>query len=203
MLLRWIGISGGLLLVLAGTPVAAQSSADAFFHDAAQWYVEGDREAARRAVERGLAVAPSDPRLRALKKKLTQQEKRQGGGRSSQQGAQNRQQRQKSRGQTAQQEQSGASGQENRTEGQAPSDEDASSPRRPDAQSQQPQPGEVERDAQGRGTRGMQVEDRRPRTTLSRAQAARILRALENQEMKLLREVEVRGQEGTTVEKDW
>jgi hypothetical protein len=38
---------------------------------------------------------------------------------------------------------------------------------------------------------------------LSRAQAARILQALENQEMKLLREVQARSQKTTTVEKDW
>ena len=198
-LLRWIGFIGSLLLVLGGPPVAAQPSADAFFHDAAQHYVTGDQEAARRAVEQGLKVAPSDPRLLALKKKLRRQDRNRrprGGGQSSRQGSQNRQQRQQSRGENAQEEQSGESGQEPRSQANAPSDSRSS--QRKGAQSDQ-----TGQHAQGRGSQKTPDGDRRRMNALSRAQAARILQALENQEMKLLREVQARSQKTTTVEKDW
>lgn len=195
--LRWIGFIGGLLLVLGGTPVAAQSSADAFFHDAAQHYVAGDQEAARQAVERGLKVAPSDPRLLALRKKLRQQDQRGGGGdQSSQQGSQNRQQDQRSRGENAQEEQSEDSGQESRSQANAPSDPQSS-------QRKGPQSTQTGQNAQGRGSQETPDSDRRRTNALSRAQAARILQALENQERKLLREVQARSQKSTTVEKDW
>jgi len=204
-LLRRIGIIAGLLLVLGGTPAAGQSSADAFFHDAAQRYVNGDLEAARRAVEQGLNASPSDPRLRALQKKLEQQEERRGGGSSgqggqSQQQRQDRQKRQSLDGDNAQQEQSGDSGQNPRSQSDAASDRESS--RRAGSQSDR-----AGNDMQSRGSEGTQGgtrrSDRRPANTVSRAQAARLLRALENQEMKLLREVQVRTQEGATVEKDW
>jgi hypothetical protein len=193
--IRWLGALGGLLLVLGGTPVAAQSSADAFFHDAAQRYVAGDQEAARRAVERGLKVAPSDPRLRALQKKLKQQEKRREGGRSSQKGTQNRQQNQRSRGKSSQEE-SSRSGKERRPQSNASSNQQ--SPRPSDAQSAQ-----TGQNAQGGGAQQTRSADRRHVNALSRAQAKRLLRTLENQETKLLREVQARGQTSTTVEKDW
>ena len=192
---------GGVLLVLVSTPAQAQSSADAFFHDAAQQYVNGNLEAARRAVQRGLETAPSDPRLQALQKKLAQQEKRRGGEGASQQGAQNQQQREKSRGQNAQQEQSREGGQENRSQADASSDQDAS--RRSETQSNQARDNAQDRNAQPRGSQDAPGGDGRQMSALSRVQAARLLQALENQEMKLLREVQVRAQEGATVEKDW
>ena len=198
-LLRWIGLIGSLLLVLGAPPVAAQSSADAFFHDAAQQYVTGDQEAARRAVKQGLKVAPWDPRLLALKKKLRRQDRNRrprGGGQSSRQGSQNRQQRQQSRGENAQEQQSGESGQEPRSQANAPSDSRSS--QRKGAQSDQ-----TRQHAQGHGSQKTPDGDRRRMNALSRAQAARILQALENQEMKLLREVQARSQKTTTVEKDW
>lgn len=195
--LRWIGLIGSLLLVLGSAPVAAQSSADALFHDAAQHYVRGDRDAARRAVERGLNVAPSDSRLLALQEKLRQQDRRgRGGDQSSRQGSQSRQQDQRSRGDNAQEEQSGDSGQEPRSQANAPSDSQSS--RRTGAQSAQ-----TGQNAQDRGSRGPSDGDRQRTKALSRAQAARILRALESQEMELLREVQARSQKSTTVEKDW
>jgi hypothetical protein len=47
------------------------------------------------------------------------------------------------------------------------------------------------------------MNERRPPRSLSRAQAARLLRALENQEQKLLREVQGQTDEPQSVEKDW
>jgi len=188
----WIGIVLGLLLVLGGRAAYAQSSADAFFHEAAQAYVEGDPESARRAVERGLERAPDDPRLQALRKKLEQQTKQQGGS-SSRQGVQEGTQNQRSRGQQSRQQRSGESGKESRSQTDRPSDQRTS--RSSDAAAAQARSA-----SQRRGRRG---ERKKGRHALSRAQAARFLQALERQEMKLLREVQTRGQQSQTVEKDW
>jgi hypothetical protein len=196
---RWIGAIAGLLLVLGPLSAQAQSSADALFHEAAQRYVAGDRDGALRAVERGLKVAPSDSRLQALREKLEQQrKKRRGGGPSSQAGRQGQSQDQRSRGQQSQQQQPGEAGTESRAQGEKSSGQRASpSSEASDARSESsgrrgPEAGPAEGDSQGR-------------TALSRAQAARLLRALERQEMKLLREVQSRGQTSgsATVTKDW
>lgn len=198
MFVRWMGAVGGLLFLLSGTPGAAQSSADTFFHDAAQQYVAGEVASARRTVERGLEVAPSDPRLLSLQETLWQQDEQSGGGSSSQEGAQDQQQDDPSDGEGGE-EQSEASDQETQSSTEDPSGQEAS--RRPDADPSSTSPGE--RDPQGRTSAQPQDDDRRPANALSRAQAARLLQALENQEEKLLREVQSRGREEESVENDW
>lgn len=196
MYLRWISIIGGVLLLMGGMPAAAQSSADAFFHDAARQYVDGNVQAARQSVAQGLEVAPSDPRLLALREKLSEQDKRQGGGRSSQQGPQNRQQDQQSRGEGSQDEQSGESGEETRPQADQSSDQQSS--QRGDAGSS----GRTGPPAQDRNQEARAGTRQRP-NALSQVQAARLLQALENQEMKLLREVQRRGGSDESAEKDW
>ncbi|WP_103026704.1 hypothetical protein [Salinibacter altiplanensis] len=196
--LCWIGVIAGLLWGLGGTPALGQSSADAFFHDAAQQYVTGNTGAARRAVEAGLDVAPSDPRLRALQKKLEQQEKRRGGGRQSPRGQQSQSQRDPSTGDGGQQEQSDASGKES-----SPQADDASGTESPPREA----PGSSSAESSEGQARGRQGDDRagdrRSARRLSQAQAARLLQALETQEQKLLREVQGESQEPGRVEKDW
>lgn len=185
--------------MLGAAPVAAQSSAEAFFHEAAQQYVDGNVSAARQTVEQGLDVAPSDPRLLALQEKL-QQDDGSGGGRSSQQGRQNSQQSDPSEGgEETRGDQSNASeqGSPSRAEGGTPSDR-SDQPPGPAPSSSAQSTGEAA-DQRGRQTgRGHGRAN-----ALSRAQAVRLLRALEDQEEKLLREVRVRAGKETTVEKDW
>lgn len=195
MRLWWIGLVGALLLVLGGTPALGQSSADAFFHDAAQRYVAGDTEAARRAVERGLDIAPSDPRLRALRRKLEQQEDRRGGGRTSQQGQSSQNQRGPSGGNDAQRERSGAPKEESQSE-----NGDASKGERSRSRDAEASPG----DGGAQGPQGNpRSGDRQSTPRLSRAQAVRLLQALEKQEQKLLREVQKQSDETQRVDKDW
>ena len=198
MRLRWSGAIVGLLLALGAPSALGQSSADAFFHDAAQRYVDGDTEAARRAVERGLEVAPSDPRLQALRKKLEQQEKQRGGGRNSQQGQQSQRQRDPSRGKDGPEEPSDA------PEGTSkPQAEDASGSESPPSEGADPSSaGSSEGEAQG-PPGNERAGDRGSAQRLSRAQAARLLRALERQEQTLLREVQKPSREPRRVEKDW
>lgn len=201
MLVRWIGIVGSLVLVLSGTPVSAQSSADAYFHEAAQQYVAGNREAAQQALERGLEVAPSDPRLQALRKKLEQESQDRGGGGGSQQGSPNQQQREQSEGDEGQERQSDASGEEGQNEG--AQDEQASDSQSPQSQ-QTGGGGQAGEGAPRSGTQPTREGEPAERNALTRGQAARLLRALQNQEMKLLREMQGRASETeTSVEKDW
>jgi hypothetical protein len=201
MLIRWIAIVGSLVLVLSGTPVVAQSSADAYFHEAAQQYVAGNKEAAQQAVERGLEVAPSDLRLQALQQKLDQESQDRGGGGGSQQGTPNQQQDEQSEGDEGQRQESDASGEEGQNEG--AQDEQASDAQSP--QSQQPGGGGQAGGGGPRpGTQSTLEGEPAKRNALTRDQAARLLRALQNQEMKLLREVQGRASETeTSVEKDW
>jgi len=196
--LFWIGIVGGLLLGLGGTPALAQSSAEAFFHEAAQRYVAGDTEAARRSVERGLEIDPSDPRLQALRRTLERQREQRRGGRSSQQGQGGKNQRDPSEGTEGQREQSDESGQEGRSQSNAPDGEESS----PEQESGPPSAGTAGGEASGQRGTGRPGE-RRLAQSLSRAQAARLLRALETQEQKLLREVQGDAEEPQRVEKDW
>lgn len=196
----WIGV--GLVLVVGSGPEAwGQSSAASYFHEAAQQYVAGNRAAAQRAVEQGLQVAPSDPRLNALREKLKQ-------------------------GQTpAEQQDSSATNSRNRSQrssnsssNEASKDGDESSSSSGDQGSEQS--GKQNQSTAGTSQSGQQSgaftptdssaqSEPRPRTggarrdTLSREQAERLLRALEGQERQLLRELRTRPSSPRSVEKDW
>jgi hypothetical protein len=193
-----MGLLAGLLWGIGGPPALGQSSADAFFHEAAQRYVAGDTEAARRAVERGLERDPSDPRLQALRRTLERQREQRGGGRSSQQGQEGRNQRDPSEGMEGQREQSEESGQEGPPQSDATADRESS----PGQKSGSSSGGSAGNGAQA-GRSSDQTSEHRPPRSLSRAQAARLLRALENQEQKLLREVQGQTDDPQSVEKDW
>jgi len=198
MRMFWVGLLAGLLCGLGAPPALGQSSADAFFHEAAQRYVAGDTEAARQAVERGLERHPSDPRLRALRQKLERQREQRGGGRSSQQGQEGPSQRDPSEGTEGQQDPSERSGQKGRPQSDATAGQESS-------RGQESGPSSA--GGAGAGAQGVRGSDRtserRMARSLSRAQAARLLRALENQEQKLLREVQGQTEEPQSVEKDW
>jgi hypothetical protein len=186
---------GILLLAVGLLPARAQSTADAYFHEAAQQYVADDVAAARRTVERGLEVAPSDPRLLALRKKLRQGGRPQGRRDSSSTGQKDGSQNSSSSrssskgGETPSTEQSGAarSGRQDAP----PSDESGAS----SAQRPSDRPARADTTRRGRGGR--------PVDTLSRAQAERLLQALEGQERQLLRQLRTRSSPRQTVEKDW
>jgi hypothetical protein len=214
-MMRLLGLAcvGGLLLV--GPPAAAQSAADAYFHEGAQAYVAGDKAAARRAVMQGLEVAPSDPRLIALREKLRESgppEERA----DSASTASNRPSRQNTNRSSDTASEGGENPSQSRDEGPSragPQDEstgEASGPGRRSAREGSEQRGR--RDGEGAtGQRPPEARDdparpgeggRRP-GTLSRAQAERLLRALEGQERRLLRQLRPRSTKRRTVEKDW
>jgi hypothetical protein len=197
--LRWIGCVA--VVLLAGIPygASAQSTADAYFHKAAQQYVADDVEAAQRTVEQGLAVAPSDPRLLALRKKL-----RQGTG-------PNRPQNQDStstESENQQQTDANPSSDEASKGGEQSSSKqnEASQPGNRNDSSKQNGAGAAESrpaDQREQAETVKQGRGGRPVDSLSQAQAERLLRALEGQERQLLRQLRTRSSKRRTVEKDW
>jgi hypothetical protein len=201
---RWIGVYAtallaAALLVLPAPPAEAQPAAQTFFHTAAQQYVGGNTQAARQTVARGLEAHPDDPRLQALRKKLATED-RQEGGRSSPEGASAQQQSGASRGPQGRQERSAERGEKrgDRSEGRAGRQSSRSQPKGPDADGEPPDAAQTpRRPGREEGLSRQRVQ------ALTRAQAARLLGALENQEETLLRAVQGQVQEGERVEKDW
>jgi hypothetical protein len=200
-ILCWIGV--GLVLLLGHGPEArGQSSAASYFHEAAQQYVAGNRAAAQRAVEQGLEVAPSDPRLNALREKLNQQGEQPTGQQDSSATASGDRSQQNSDSSSSEASEEGdnsspssgnqgneQSGEQNQsTAGTSQSGQQSGSFTPTDSSSQ------AEQRPRGGGT---------PRDTLSREQAERLLRALEGQERQLLRELRTRSTTPRSVEKDW
>ena len=202
-MLYWIG-AGLVLLAVGGPEARGQASAASYFHEAAQQYVAGNRPAAQRAVEQGLEVAPSDPRLNALREKLKQQGEQPTGQQDSTATS--------SSDRSQQNEESSSESEEASEEG------DDSSPSSGNQGNEQS--GEQNQSTAGTSQSGqqsgsftptdssVQSEQRpqgggTPRDTLSRDQAERLLRALEGQERQLLRELRTRSTTPRSVEKDW
>ena len=216
---RLLALGSVVVGLLLAAPVAAQSTADAYFHEAARAYVDGDEATARRAVTQGLEVAPDDPRLIALRNKL-REGGRPDGGRDSSSTASGSRSQQGTNTDADEASEGGEDPSPSDTEGptqsgsQAQSRGSESGPgARSEAQRSEPpsDPSDGRRQGGGsgqrpsdappdpmRGGRGAQPVD-----TLSRAQAERLLRALEGQERRLLRQLRPRTTQRRRVEKDW
>jgi hypothetical protein len=191
----------GLMMVLLlgmGAPAApAQSTADAYFHEAAQQYVADDVQAARQTVERGLEVAPSDPRLLALRKKLRQEKqpnrpRKQRDSSSAESGQKKKQDQSSGKSGNADSESSEQNSPSQSEAQNAPPKEEGSGSSEGRSADRPPSPDTVRR---GRGGQ--------PSEALNRTQAERLLRALEGQERRLLRQIRIRSSKRRTVEKDW
>jgi len=175
----------------------AQQDADAYFHEAAQHYIAQNVPAARQAVEQGLEIAPADPRLLALRRKLNEADRRNRGGEGGTGDASRQSGKQGGAGN-----QRRSSSEEEERSSQKTGAQDSSGAG--EEQEQRAAPGGEENpETQAEGSRSSQGEENRSRNVLSRAQAERLLRALELQEQRLLRSVQKRGNGETSVEKDW
>lgn len=187
--LMWIGSVAVALIGSVVYTAEAQSPADSSFHEAAQQYVEGNTRAAQRAVEQGLETAPSDPRLRALRKKLQQARRTEGAGEQDSSS--------RNTGPDGQQDENTSSEEGGRPSGGQNSSGTNTAESSARSSSQQPGDAQGRVDTLGWGGQG------RPVDTLSHEQAERLLRALEGQERQLLRRLQTRASERRTVEKDW
>ena len=212
---RLLGLGCVVVCLLLAPPAAAQSTADAYFHEAAQAYVGGDEATARRAVTQGLEVAPDDPRLIALREKL-----REGGRPDGQQDSSSTSSDRRSgqQGNESSDETSGGGENPSSSDTEGPtqsgpkaSSEGAESGSRPGSDAQRSDPSDGQRQGAGSARRPSDARPTptrrgrggRPVDTLSRAQAERFLRALEGQERRLLRQLRPRSTKQQRVEKDW
>jgi hypothetical protein len=187
------------------SPAGAQSVAD-YYHAAAQAYIDGANADAEQAAVAGLTVDPTDAKLQALLEKIRERNPDDSGGEQEQDDAENQED-----GEGEQQEdaQSGEPDPEAEQEGQ---DEQ----RQPEGEQRQPEepsePNEQRGDAgaegeqepqtpQGGGTQSAPFEVEPGEMT--QTEAERILRAIESDELELLREVQRRRARPRFVEKDW
>lgn len=212
---RLLGLGCVAACLLLAPPATAQSTADAYFHEAAQAYVDGAEATARRAVTQGLEAAPDDPRLIALREKL-----REGSRPDSQQDSSSTTSGRRSGQQDGESSDEASEGGENPspsdTEGPTQSGPKASSKgaesgSRPGSDAQRPDRSGAQRQGAGSAQRPSDTQPSstrrgrggQPVDTLSRAQAERFLRALEGQERRLLRQLRPRSAKQQRVEKDW
>ena len=203
-----------LALLALVAPARAQSAAD-FYHEAARLYVGDEREAAEQAAERGLRLAPDDPKLRALLDRIRQDEQQQsgqGGGQNqepnpNQEGGEQGPQGNEGDPQQEQDREESEGRPEDGDEG-AASDRPQQEQPRPEP-SEQPQPGREDApprpDAPRPGEGEATPEGAAPAVPgqMSRAEAERILNAVGADERLLIRRVQRQPGAGRRVEKDW
>ncbi len=219
-----------VLMMALGAPRAPAQSGTApdasaamgHFHRAAQAYIGEDVARAEREVRAGLRLDPSNEKLRALREQLQERRRQRGGGASGNQ--QNRPQQQGASGaqrqQESAQEQDDASEEQGRERGDAsanPPRRDAPPEEEPDASQAEPsqaEPSQAEpsseenQPSEGRGQEKPSPQQageaaRSPSDRMARAQALRILQALQDQEEELLRGVLRPPEQPHEVEKDW
>ncbi|MEM1043463.1 MAG: hypothetical protein AAGI91_12645 [Bacteroidota bacterium] len=202
-----------LFLWVAALPVAAQSATD-YYHTAAQLYIGEQNAGAEAAAEAGLALDPADAKLQALLEKIRERQQEQGGG-GDEQEAENADEQQPGEGaqqsdaeaetgedpqneseQEGEQQQPGDE-QESGEQPLPPEDQPAPDEREADAGSE----GEVEADPQAGDGTGTPFEVKPGE--MSREEAERILRAIQTDELELLRDVQRRRARPRYVEKDW
>lgn len=201
-----------IALLLLAAPVAAQSAED-FYHDAARLYIAEDNAAAERAALDGLALAPDDAKLRALLDAIREQNDQQQSGQGEQEERDDADEQQQGYGSTPQDEED--AGRPQQSDEGAPDDQQPGGEQAPENQ-QPDEPAEPDGEREGEaGAEGQQADgDARPGDgaaqppddaagTMSPAEAERILRAIQADEVQLLRDVQRRRARPRYVEKDW
>ncbi len=183
-------------VILAVVPAVSGQSPERAFHDGARVYVDGKLAEAGEIVAGGLAEFPTDPKLLALNALIEQEKERQ---QQSGEGNSEQQEQEQNQDQESQQNQSGNEedpSQDESGEGEQKQEEEQQGEGEPDPQepSEEQQPDDREQQS---------VEAGENQDQLSRAQAIRILQALQNEEEELLREVQKIKGRPRRVEKDW
>jgi hypothetical protein len=183
-------------VMLAVASAASGQSPERPFHDGARVYVDGKLSEASEIVAGGLAEFPTDPKLLALNALIEQEKERQ---QQSGEGNSEQQEQEQNQEQESQQNQSGNE--------EDPSQEESGEGEQKQEEEQQgqgePEPQEPSDEQQPEDREQQSVEAGENQDQLSRAQAIRILQALQNEEEELLREVQKIKGRPRRVEKDW
>ncbi len=208
--------TGAFLVValgLAVMPARAQSAVD-YYHDAAKLYIAEHNAEAEQAAEAGLALAPDDRKLQALLEKIRerneQQQQQSGGEQEKQDEADEHQQ---GEGEQQDQNESGQPQPGDEGEQQQQAEGEEQSEQQPEGPADEPTNDERDGNTgqEGEPSEGTPQEGSGDADTpydvkpgeMSRAEAERILRAIQSDELQLLRDVQRRRARPRYVEKDW
>lgn len=188
-----------ILIVLFGwwAQPAASQSPEEFFHDGARIFVDGNLNEALSVVEAGLETTPGHPKLEALKQLIEEEKEQQSGSEGSQDQDEKNQEEQQDQSEDNDSQQ-GNQNDDSQQEGDQQQEQSGEEGTPPPPESNQPEQ-EQQSDSHERqsSAAGENSEE------LSRAQALRILQALQNEEEQLLREVQKVKGKARRVEKDW
>lgn len=208
LLSTWMLLIAAVMTGLLCTrPSVAQSSVaqsrTPYFHEAAQQYLDARFDQALATVNQGLRAAPGNPRLEALREKIQQERRRQqsssGSGGAQQQSQQGGQPPQNAGQQGGNQREQSTSEPGDRSD-QASTEQGRSEESSGEGSASADDALEPSETGQASGA-ARQGQEQGP--GLSRAQAARILRALEMQEKQLLRQVQKRQRLPQRIVKEW
>ena len=185
------------VVILSAPPARGQAPEEAF-HDGARLFVGGELEQALGVVTAGLAEDPDNTKLEALKLLIEEEEERQSGTSGSQD--QDEQRRNEEDSESDRQNPSqGSQEQEPETRSDQQQEQPGEKGRPPEPESPHPeQEDRVESQQRESSAAGNENNDQ-----IGRAQALRILQALQNEEEQLLREVQKVKGKARRVEKDW
>lgn len=169
-------IRAGLLVALAVAALpAAPERSDAYFHNGANYYINGKLYEALAEVEKGLQQKPEDPKLNELYQKIQEELKKQQPQPQDQKQQQDEQQSDDSQQQEQDRQQK----------------QDEQQKNKPDEQPSQEQRQQAEQ----------QIAENQEE--ISKEDAERILNALENQEKQLQKNRKLRGKRKRRSAKDW
>lgn len=165
-----------VFLTFLTAPILAQS-ADQYFHNGAQFFINADLQTSLNYVEEGLSEHPNDRKLNALYEKLKEEQEKQ-------QQQQQQQEQQQNQEQEQEQEQQQQNQQDQQQENQEQQESESN-----EQQEQQPQE--------------VNPEDLQSQQ-ISKEEAEKILRALAQKEKELLKEFKKKKSTGSAKhEKDW
>lgn len=165
-----------VFLTFLTAPILAQS-ADQYFHNGAQFFINADLQTSLNYVEEGLSEYPNDRKLNALYEKLKEEQEKQ-------QQQQQQQEQQQNQEQEQEQEQQQQNQQDQQQENQEQQESEGN-----EQQEQQPQE--------------VNPEDLQSQQ-ISKEEAEKILRALAQKEKELLKEFKKKKSTGSAKhEKDW
>lgn len=169
-----------LIFALVFTTAAWAQSADVYFHNGAQSFINADLQTAINHVQNGLSNYPNDPKLNTLMQKLKEE--------------QEKQQQQQDQQQQDQQQQNEQQEQEQEQEDQQQQNQDNQE------QQEQESEGENQDEQQPQEVSPEQLESQQ----ISKEDAEKILQALAQQEKELLKEFKKKKTDGSAKhDKDW
>jgi type IV secretory pathway VirB10-like protein len=181
------------IIIIASYAYSYAQNADDIFHFAGNLYINGNNKGAIAEVDRGLSLYPNDPKLSALKEKIKEDEKKQ---------QQNKEQQDK---QDKNKDKQNQDKQEQGDQKQDKQDKQDGSENQQDKQDQQKQEQQKQQGQQDEDKNQDEKQKQGKPGEISQDDAARLLKALEEEEKGVLKKVEKEKTKAKRVpaEKEW